>query len=220
MTTASARAQFAMVAGEPSGDLLAGLLLDGCARAGRHAGRRHRRPAACSRAASRAWWPQEKLAVRGYVEVLRHYAEIAGIRRQLQARLLREWPDIFIGVDAPDFNLDLEARPARPRHEDGAFRLPVDLGLARRSASRSCALRPTMCCASFPFEPAAAATARHRRDLRGPSAGQRDSDAADRARRARRAGPGRRRAGGGHAAGQPALGGALPGAALFRRLPR
>jgi lipid A disaccharide synthetase len=39
-----------------------------------------------------SWWPQEKLAVRGYVEVLRHYAEIAGIRRQLKARLLREWP--------------------------------------------------------------------------------------------------------------------------------
>ena len=56
-----------------------------------------------------AWWPSEKLAVRGYVEVLRHYREIVGIRRQLRDRLLTDKPDVFIGVDAPDFNLDLEA---------------------------------------------------------------------------------------------------------------
>ncbi len=57
-----------------------------------------------------AEWPAEKLAVRGYVEVLRHYREIVGIRRQLLKRLLTDPPDIFIGVDAPDFNLWLEAR--------------------------------------------------------------------------------------------------------------
>ncbi len=101
-----------MVAGETSGDLLAGLLLDGL---------RARWPALTSggiggpQMASRgfqAWWPSEKLAVRGYVEVLRHYREIVGIREQLKQRLLNERgqrPDIFIGVDAPDFNLDLEA---------------------------------------------------------------------------------------------------------------
>ena len=56
-----------------------------------------------------AWWPSDKLAVRGYVEVLRHYREIIGIREQLKIRLLANPPDIFMGVDAPDFNLDLEA---------------------------------------------------------------------------------------------------------------
>jgi lipid-A-disaccharide synthase len=55
-----------------------------------------------------AWWPYEKLAVRGYVEVLRHYREIVGIRNQLRERLLANAPSAFIGVDAPDFNLDLE----------------------------------------------------------------------------------------------------------------
>ena len=98
-----------MVAGEPSGDLLAGLLLEGL---------RARWPELATVGIGgprmqahgfQTWWPQEKLAVRGYIEVLRHYAEIAGIRRQLKARLLREWPELFIGVDAPDFNLDLEA---------------------------------------------------------------------------------------------------------------
>ncbi|MBK5207545.1 MAG: lipid-A-disaccharide synthase [Polaromonas sp.] len=102
----------AMVAGETSGDLLAGLLLDGL---------KARWPAlTCSGIGGpqmesrgfQAWWPSDKLAVRGYVEVLRHYREIVSIREQLKNRLLNEAgqrPDIFIGVDAPDFNLDLEA---------------------------------------------------------------------------------------------------------------
>jgi lipid-A-disaccharide synthase len=99
----------AMVAGEASGDLLAGLLLDGmlrrwpglqCAGIG---------GPQMARRGFQAWWPEEKLAVRGYVEVLRHYREIVGIRKQLKTRLLRESPRAFIGVDAPDFNLGLEA---------------------------------------------------------------------------------------------------------------
>lgn len=53
-------------------------------------------------------FPMEKLAVRGYVEVLRHYREIVGIRRKLQQYFLKNPPDVFIGVDAPDFNLNLE----------------------------------------------------------------------------------------------------------------
>jgi len=53
-------------------------------------------------------FPMEKLAVRGYVEVLRHYREIVGIRRKLRKYFLANRPDLFIAVDAPDFNLDLE----------------------------------------------------------------------------------------------------------------
>ena len=55
-------------------------------------------------------FPMEKLAVRGYVEVLRHYFEIVGIRRRITEHFLREPPACFIGVDAPDFNLDLELK--------------------------------------------------------------------------------------------------------------
>ena len=97
-----------MVAGETSGDLLAGLLLDGLnarwpgLRAAGIGG------VQMARRGFKAWWPSDKLAVRGYVEVLRHYREIVGIRAQLKQRLLSDRPDIFIGVDAPDFNLDLE----------------------------------------------------------------------------------------------------------------
>jgi len=53
-------------------------------------------------------FPMEKLAVRGYVEVLRHYLEIVGIRRKLRAYFLANRPDLFIAIDAPDFNLGLE----------------------------------------------------------------------------------------------------------------
>jgi len=53
-------------------------------------------------------FPMEKLAVRGYVEVLRHYREIVGIRRKLKNYFLANRPDLFIAVDAPDFNLNLE----------------------------------------------------------------------------------------------------------------
>ena len=52
----------------------------------------------------------EKLAVRGYIEVLRHYLEITAIRRKLVRSLASAKPDIFIGIDAPDFNLELERR--------------------------------------------------------------------------------------------------------------
>ena len=99
----------AMVAGEASGDLLAGLML---------AGLRDRWPELTSvgiggpQMAShgfKAWWPHHKLSVHGFGwEVLRRYREIVGIRKQLQTRLLEQRPDVFIGVDAPDFNLDLE----------------------------------------------------------------------------------------------------------------
>lgn len=99
---------FAMVAGEPSGDYLGSLLLQGL-----HAHWSEARAMGIggpkmTGQAFEAWWPCDKLAVRGYVEVLRHYREIVGIRQQLRGRLLLHKPDVFIGVDAPDFNLDLE----------------------------------------------------------------------------------------------------------------
>jgi lipid-A-disaccharide synthase len=54
-------------------------------------------------------YPMERLAVRGYVEVLRHYPGLVWMRRRLRLALLRARPQLFIGVDAPDFNLGLEA---------------------------------------------------------------------------------------------------------------
>lgn len=99
-----------MVAGEASGDLLASHLMEAL--------RKHLPEARffgiggpkMLAAGFTALYPAEKLAVRGYAEVLRHYGEITGIRRRLLAGFLRDPPDAFIGVDAPDFNLHLERR--------------------------------------------------------------------------------------------------------------
>src|SRR3954471_19200977 len=108
MTEGAPRA--ALVAGEASGDLLGGLFLQGM---------RQRWPQLQSAGIGgpqmaaqgfEAWWPSHKLSVSGYVEVLRHLREILGIRDALRERLLEDRPDVFIGVDAPDFNLGLEAQ--------------------------------------------------------------------------------------------------------------
>lgn len=106
--TAGGVVRIAMVAGEASGDLLASHLIDAL---------RAKLPNAVfygiggPKMIGRgfdAWYPLEKLAVRGYVEVLKHYREISGIRSKLKRRLLADPPDVFIAVDAPDFNLALE----------------------------------------------------------------------------------------------------------------
>ncbi len=100
--------RIALVAGEASGDLLGGLLLDGLKARWPDAQFVGIGGAQMQRRGMLVWWPSEKLAVRGYIEVLRHYRGLLKIRNELKARLLQERPDIFIGVDAPDFNLDLE----------------------------------------------------------------------------------------------------------------
>ena len=100
--------RIAIVAGEASGDLLASHLIEAL---------RARLPNAQffgiggPKMVARgfdSWFPLESLAVRGYIEVLKHYREISGIRSELKRRLLANPPDVFIGVDAPDFNLALE----------------------------------------------------------------------------------------------------------------
>jgi lipid-A-disaccharide synthase len=98
----------AIVAGEASGDLLGSMLMTAIKEAApnvRFIGIGGPKMQAIG---MDVLFPMEKLAVRGYVEVLRHYREIVGIRRQLRERFLAQPPDLFIGVDAPDFNLDLE----------------------------------------------------------------------------------------------------------------
>ncbi len=99
-----------MVAGETSGDLLASLLLQGL---------KQRWPGLTAAGIGGprmtglgfdAWWPAEKLSLFGYVDVLMHYRELVGIRNALGDRLIAEKPDVFVGVDAPDFNFGLEKR--------------------------------------------------------------------------------------------------------------
>src|SRR5439155_15947063 len=99
----------ALVAGEASGDALGASLIEalrGIRPELRFVGIGGPRMEA---AGCDIWWPAEKLAVRGYVEVLRHLPELLGIRRRLARRLRSLRPAAFVGIDAPDFNLGLEA---------------------------------------------------------------------------------------------------------------
>ena len=145
--------RFAMVAGEASGDLLASLLLGGM---------KSRWPQMqafgiggpqMTGQGFDAWWPHDKLAVRGYVEVLSHYREISAIRNQLAERVLREKPDVFIGVDAPDFNLDLEARLKSQGIKTIHFVSPsIWAWRGKRIKKMRSAVDQVLCI--FPFEPA------------------------------------------------------------------
>ena len=96
-----------MVAGEASGDMLAAMLLKGIVQRWPQLVSEGIGGAAMVAQGFKPSWGYEKLAVRGYVEVLQHYWEIVGIRRQLKARWTQKPPSAFIGIDAPDFNLDL-----------------------------------------------------------------------------------------------------------------
>lgn len=53
-------------------------------------------------------WPMEKLAVNGLFEVLAHFWELKGIRNRLRDNIIAERPEVFVGIDAPEFNLGLE----------------------------------------------------------------------------------------------------------------
>ncbi len=96
-----------MVAGEASGDMLAAMLLQGMVQRWPQLSSEGIGGSAMAAYGFKPLWGYEKLAVRGYVEVLKHYWEIVGIRRQLKERWTQKPPSAFIGVDAPDFNLDL-----------------------------------------------------------------------------------------------------------------
>ncbi|MDP0989493.1 lipid-A-disaccharide synthase, partial [Klebsiella pneumoniae] len=88
-----------MVAGEASGDLLAGLRLQGL---------RARWPGVTAQGIGgpkmiaqgfESWWPHSKLSIFGYVDALLNLRELLSIRKQLGNRLLARRPDVFIGVD-------------------------------------------------------------------------------------------------------------------------
>jgi lipid-A-disaccharide synthase len=99
-----------IVAGEASGDLLASHMMEELKRivpSVRFIGIGGPRMQAVG---MQVLFPQEKLAVFGYIEVLKHYFEITGIRRKLLAHFIAHPPDLFIGIDAPDFNFDLELK--------------------------------------------------------------------------------------------------------------
>ncbi len=98
----------AFVAGEASGDLLAAPVVSEIMQ---RAPKMHCAGIGGDRmvaAGFDAWHHVRELSVRGYVEVLRHLPRLLRLRRALRDRVIGTRPQVFVGVDAPDFNLALE----------------------------------------------------------------------------------------------------------------
>ncbi len=145
--------RIAMVAGEASGDLLASHLIGAL---------REKLPNAQFYGIGGpkmvgqgfdAWHPLEKLAVRGYAEVLKHFREISAIRRDLKRRLLAEPPDVFIGVDAPDFNLAIE-KALKQRGIPSIHYVSPSIWAWRGKRIHKIGAAVSRVLALFPFEPA------------------------------------------------------------------
>jgi len=142
----------ALVAGEASGDLLGGALI---------AELRLRHPDArfvgiggnnMRGAGMETWWDSEELAVFGLFEVLSHFPRLYKIRRKLRRRLRLLQPDVFIGIDAPDFNLGLEIGLRRSGIRTVQYVSPtVWAWRAKRTKKISRAADLVLCL--FPFEP-------------------------------------------------------------------
>ena len=172
----AAALRIGLVAGEASGDQLGAALIDAL---------RARVPQLecfgvagpkMIAAGCEPWGAPSSSAVMGLAEVLRHLPRLLRLRRSARQRaLLRGAPDVFVGIDAPEFNLALAARLKAARHAHRAVREPAGVGLAagraQRTIGRACrsgvvpaALREALLCG-----------ARGACRLRRPSAGGSDS---------------------------------------------
>ncbi len=144
--------RYAMVAGEPSGDLLASHVLaalrahDTQAVFGGIGGPRMRAQG------FDAWWNAERLAVNGFAAVLPRLPELLWMRGALRRRILRERPSAFVGIDAPDFNLGLE-RALRAHGIPTVHFVSPSIWAWRRERLAGIASAVDHMLCVFPFEP-------------------------------------------------------------------
>jgi lipid-A-disaccharide synthase len=143
----------ALVAGEASGDQLGAALVQQLRLRYPHArfvgigGRRMQEEGV------EAWWDARELAVMGLFEVLSHFPRLLKLRRELRRRLLDLRPDVFIGIDAPDFNLGLEIQLRRMGIRTVHYVSPT-VWAWREKRVRKIARAADLVLCLFPFEPA------------------------------------------------------------------
>ena len=141
-----------IVAGEASGDALAAMLIRAV---------RERLPQVrfvgvagpqMEAAGCEAWYPLETLSVRGFVEVLSRVPQLVVLRRALYRRLVAARVPVFVGVDAPDFNLGLERKLKRAGVRSLHLVSP-SVWAWRRERLRTIGRSVHRMLALFPFEP-------------------------------------------------------------------
>ncbi len=140
-----------IVAGEPSGDALGAALIQAVRERLPHARFVGVAGPRMQAAGCESWFPLEKLSVAGLVEVLSRLPQILALRRELLRKLAAARVQLFVGVDAPEFNLGIEAKLKRTGVRTMHFVSPSiwawrreRLHKIRRSVHRMLAL--------FPFE--------------------------------------------------------------------
>lgn len=145
--------KIAIVAGEASGDLLGGHLISALNKMRSDleffgiAGPKMQREGA------KSLYPMEKLSVRGYLEVIKHLPMLLKLRKNLLKQILDAKPDIFIGIDAPDFNFWLE-RKLKKHGIPTVHYVSPSIWAWRGGRIRKIKRAVTHMLALFPFEPA------------------------------------------------------------------
>ncbi|MFT5138641.1 MAG: lipid-A-disaccharide synthase [Rhodothermales bacterium] len=143
----------ALVAGEASGDQLGGALIPELLKI--YPGARFAGIGGPLMKAQgmEIWWQSEELAVMGLAEVVSHLPRLLQLRKNLRNRLLSERPDIFIGIDAPDFNLGLE-KQLRHASIPTVHYVSPSVWAWRQGRVKSIGKCADLVLCLFPFEPA------------------------------------------------------------------
>jgi lipid-A-disaccharide synthase len=142
----------ALVAGEASGDQLGAALIDQLRKSHPQAqfigvGGKKMRAAGMD-----TWWDAEELALFGLFEVLSHLPRLFRLRRNLRRRLAERKPDVFIGIDAPDFNLGLEIKLRKLGIKTVHYVSPTVWAWRQRRVRKIGRAADLVLCL-FPFEP-------------------------------------------------------------------
>jgi lipid-A-disaccharide synthase len=152
MSAAAAAPLIALCAGEASGDQLGAALMREI---------RLRRPGvhfcgiggpAMRAQGLECWFDAQEFAVMGLVEVLRHLPRLLRLRRGFRAKLGNARPALYVGIDAPDFNLGMERR-LRAAGVPSVHYVSPSIWAWRQERARSIGLSADRVLCLFPFEP-------------------------------------------------------------------